>query len=207
MNEVLLVAVIALAVALLSIVINLMLVFKISNLDNHMEWIEKSPIDSLRIQNNVTNDKLTKLGKDSKEAFDIVTNNLKLHGALIEELTTKFTLLDGRVAKHTEQLDDFGKFAGITTGELRNLEHKIYNVSKNEPEYMLNWVSDAEKKLIEIDRIKESIENKQSVIEESKNLAYVKEQDSELYGIRQRLSILEKNRRITLSAIARWKSL
>nr|DAQ18474.1 MAG TPA: hypothetical protein [Caudoviricetes sp.] len=182
MNEVLLVAVIALAIALMSIVINLMLVFKISNLKNHVEWIENAPIDSLRIRDNVTNDKLTKLGEDTKDAFDIVTNNLKLHGTLLEELTTKFALLDGRVSKHHKQLDELGKFAGITTGELRVLEQKIYNVSKNEPEYMLNWVSDAEKKLIEIDRIKESIENKQSAIEESRNRV----------DIKKRVSILEK---------------
>ena len=164
MNEVLLVAVIALAVALMSIVINLMLVFKISNLKNHVEWIEKAPIDSLRIRDNVTNDKLAKLGEDTKDTFDIVTNNIKLHGTLFEELTTKFALLEDRVSKHHKQLDELGKFAGITTGELRVLEQKIYNINKNEPDYMLNWVSDAEKKLIEIDRIKESIENKQNTI-------------------------------------------
>ena len=192
MNEVLLVAVIALAISLLSIVINLMLVFKISNLKDHVEWIEKAPIDSLNIRDNILNDKITKLGKDTKDAFEKVTNHLTIHDDQIDKLIENYGEAEIQVAKNTEQLDQLGRFAGITTGELRVLEQKIYNISKNEPDYMCKWVSDAEKKLIEIDRIKESIENKRNYIEESRNRVDIKAQNDELFGIRQRVSILEK---------------
>ena len=44
-------------------------------------------------------DKVTKLENETKDAFEIVTNNLKLHGTLLDEMSTKFALLDGRVRK------------------------------------------------------------------------------------------------------------
>ena len=156
MNEVLLVAVVALAIALMSIVINLMLVARISVLKSDLELLDKIKLGDLKGQNSTTYSGLLSLKNKTKDALEIVTNNLNLHGILLEESSAKFDLLDGRVAKHTEQLDDLGKFAGVTTGELRNLEHKIYNTSK------------------------------------SKEFEDTKERDGELFGIRQRLSILEK---------------
>ena len=156
MNEVLLVAVVALAIALMSIVINLMLVARISVLKSDLEFFDKVKLDDLKGQNSTTFRGLMKLEKKTKDALEIVTSNLNLHGILLEESSAKYTLLDDRVSKHTEQLDDLGKFAGITTGELRNLEHKIYNTFK------------------------------------PKELEDTKERDDELFGIRQRLSILEK---------------
>lgn len=130
MDKVLLVSVIALAVALLSMLVNLMLVWKISDLKHQIEWLEKGSIDDLKYHLAKNMDKVTKLENDTKDAFEIVTNNLKLHGTLLDEMSTKFALLDGRVAKHTKQLEDLGNFAGITTGELRVLEQKIYNSCK-----------------------------------------------------------------------------
>ena len=130
MDKVLLVSVIALAVALLSMLVNLALVWKISDLKHQIEWLEKGPIDDLKYHLTKNMDKVTKLENDTKDAFDIVTNNLKLHGTLLDEMSTKFALLDGRVSEHHKQLEDLGKFAGITTGELRVLEQKIYNSCK-----------------------------------------------------------------------------
>lgn len=156
MNEVLLVAVIALAIALMSIAINLMLVARISVLKSDLELLDKIKLGDLKGQNSTTYSGLLSLKNKTKDALEIVTNNLNLHGILLEESSAKYTLLDDRVSKHTEQLDDLGKFAGITTGELRNLEHKIYDTSK------------------------------------PKEFEDTKERDSELFGIRQQLSILEK---------------
>lgn len=134
MDKVLLVSVIALAVALLSMLVNLALVWKISDLKHQIEWLERGPIDDLKYHLTTNMDKVTKLENDTKDAFDIVTNNLKLHGTLLDEMSTKFALLDGRVSKHTKQLEDLGNFAGITTGELRVLEQKIYKASQLPPE-------------------------------------------------------------------------
>lgn len=131
MDKVLLVSVIALAVALLSMLVNLVLFWKISDLKHQIEWLEKGSIDDLKYHLTKNMDKVTKLENDTKDAFEIVTNNLKLHGTLLDEMSTKFALLDGRVAKHTKQLEDLGNFAGITTGELRVLEQKIYNSCKS----------------------------------------------------------------------------
>lgn len=130
MDKVLLVSVIALAVALLSMLVNLSLVWKISDLKHQIEWLEKGPIDDLKYHLAKNMDKVTKLENDTKDAFEIVTNNLKLHGTLLDEISTKFALLDGRVSEQHKQLEDLGKFAGITTGELRVLEQKIYNSCK-----------------------------------------------------------------------------
>lgn len=130
MNEVLLVAVVALAIALMSIVINLMLVARISVLKSDLELLDKTKLDYLKGQNSTTYSGLLSLKNKTKDALEIMANDLNLHGILLEEASAKFDLLDGRVAKHTEQLDDLGKFAGVTTGELLNLEHKIYKANQ-----------------------------------------------------------------------------
>lgn len=133
MDKVLLVSVIALAVALLSMLVNLALVWKISDLKNKLEWVELTVNDrtsQLHKDDVEISNQLNKLECDTKDAFEIVTNNLKLHGTLLDEMSTKFTLLDGRVSEHHKQLEDLGNFAGITTGELRVLEQKIYNSCK-----------------------------------------------------------------------------
>ena len=135
MDKVLLVSAIALAVALFSMLVNLALVWKISDLKNKIEWVELTVNDrtsQLHKDDVEISNQLNKLECDTKDAFEIVTNNLKLHGTLLDEMSTKFALLDGRVAKHTKQLEDLGNFAGITTGELRVLEQKIYNSCKPE---------------------------------------------------------------------------
>lgn len=137
MDKVLLVSVIALAVALLSMLVNLALVWKISDLKNKLEWVELTVNDrtsQLHKDDVEISNQLNKLECDTKDAFEIVTNNLKLHGTLLDETSTKFALLDGRVNEHTKQLEDLGKFAGITTGELRVLEQKIYKASQLPPE-------------------------------------------------------------------------
>lgn len=149
MDKVLLVSVIALAVALLSMLVNLALVWKISDLKNKLEWVELTVNDrtsQLHKDDVEISNQLNKLECDTKDAFEIVTNNLKLHGTLLDEMSTKFALLDGRVAKHTKQLEDLGNFAGITTGELRVLEQKIYNSCKPkelpEPEPITKQISE-----------------------------------------------------------------
>lgn len=134
MDKVLLVSVISLAVALLSMLVNLALVWKISDLKNRLEWVELTVNDrtsQLHKDDVEISNQLNKLECDTKDAFEIVTNNLKLHGTLLDEMSTKFALLDGRVSKHHKQLEDLGNFAGITTGELRVLEQKIYNSCKS----------------------------------------------------------------------------
>lgn len=133
MDKVLLVSVIALAVALLSMLVNLALVWKISDLKNKLEWLDVTVSDrtsTLHLDDVEISNQLNKLECDTKDAFEIITNNLKLHGTLLDEMSTKFALLDGRVSEHNKQLEDLGNFAGITTGELRVLEQKIYNSCK-----------------------------------------------------------------------------
>lgn len=150
MDKVLLVSVIALAVALLSMLVNLALVWKISDLKSKLEWLDVTVSDrtsTLHLDDVEISNQLNKLECDTKDAFEIVTNNLKLHGTLLDEMSTKFALLDGRVSKHTKQLEDLGNFAGITTGELRVLEQKIYNSCKlkelPEPEPIREQIEDA----------------------------------------------------------------
>lgn len=150
MDKVLLVSVIALAVALLSMLVNLALVWKISDLKNKLEWVDLTVNDrtsQLHKDDVEISNQLNKLECDTKDAFEIVTNNLKLHGTLLDEMSTKFALLDGRVSNHTKQLEDLGNFAGITTGELRVLEQKIYNSCKSkelpEPEPVTKQIEDA----------------------------------------------------------------
>lgn len=150
MDKVLLVSVIALAVALLSMLVNLALVWKISDLKNRLEWVDLTVNDrtsQLHKDDVEISNQLNKLENDTKDAFEIVTNNLKLHGTLLDEMSTKFALLDGRVSKHHKQLDDLGNFAGVTTGELRVLEQKIHNSCKSkelpEPEPITKQIEDA----------------------------------------------------------------
>lgn len=149
MDKVLLVSVIALAVALLSMLVNLALVWKISDLKNRLEWVDLTVNDrtsQLHKDDVEISNQLNKLECDTKDAFEIVTNNLKLHGTLLDEMSTKFALLDERVSKHHKQLEDLGNFAGITTGELRVLEQKIYNSCKPrelpEPEPITKQISE-----------------------------------------------------------------
>ena len=178
MDKVLLVSVIALAVALLSMLVNLALVWKISDLKNRLEWLDvtvSNRTSTLHKDDVEISNQLNKLECDTKDAFEIVTNNLKLHGTLLDEMSTKFALLDGRVSKHTKQLEDLGNFAGITTGELRVLEQKIYNSCKTkelpEPELITKQISER--------------------IEEASLKVNVKTNNIEINSLGTRLSILE----------------
>lgn len=176
MDKVLLVSVIALAVALLSMLVNLALVWKISDLKNKLEWVELTVNDrtsQLHKDDVEISNQLNKLECDTKDAFEIVTNNLKLHGTLLDEMSTKFVLLDGRVSEHHKQLEDLGKFAGITTGELRVLEQKIYKASQlpPEPEPITKQISER--------------------IEEASLKVNVKTNNIEIRSLGNRVSILE----------------
>lgn len=176
MDKVLLVSVIALAVALLSMLVNLALVWKISDLKSKLEWVDLTVNDrtsQLHKDDVEISNQLNKLECDTKDAFEIVTNNLKLHGTLLDEMSTKFALLDGRVNEHTKQLEDLGKFAGITTGELRVLEQKIYKASQlpPEPEPITKQISER--------------------IEEASLKVNVKTNNIEIHSLGNRVSILE----------------
>ena len=178
MDKVLLVSVIALAVALLSMLVNLALVWKLSDLKNKLEWVELTVNDrtsQLHKDDVEISNQLNKLECDSKDAFEIVTNNLKLHGTLLDEMSTKFALLDSRVSKHHKQLEDLGNFAGITTGELRVLEQKIYNSCKP-------------KELPEPKPITKQISER---IEEASLKVNVKTNNIEIRSLGNRVSILE----------------
>lgn len=149
MDKVLLVSVIALAVALLSMLVNLALVWKISDLKSKLEWLDVTVSDrtsTLHLDDVEISNQLNKLECNTKDAFEKLTNNLKLHGTLLDEMSTKFALLDEQVSKHNKQLEDLGNFAGITTGELRVLEQKIYNSCKPkelpEPEPITKQISE-----------------------------------------------------------------
>ena len=181
MDKVLLVSVIALAVALLSMLVNLALVWKISDLKNKLEWVELTVNDrtsQLHKDDVEISNQLNKLECDTKDAFEIVTNNLKLHGTLLDEMSTKFALLDGRVSKHDKQLEDLGNFAGITTGELRVLEQKIYNSCKP-------------KELPEPEPISKQISSR---IEDASLRSNVKTNNIEIHSLGNRVSILENRR-------------
>lgn len=178
MDKVLLVSVIALAVALLSMLVNLALVWKISDLKNRLEWLDVTVSDrtsTLHLDDVEISNQLNKLECDTKDAFEIVTNNLKLHGTLLDEMSTKCALLDGRVSEHTKQLEDLGNFAGITTGELRVLEQKIYNSCKP-------------KELPEPEPVTKQISER---IEDASLRSNVKTNNIEIYSLGTRLSILE----------------
>ena len=175
MDKVLLVSVIALAVALLSMLVNLALVWKISELKSHMKWIEEGPIDSLKIQLTTTNSRINKLEVDVMDAFDKLTNHLTRHDDEIDRVVKKYEEMETRVAKHTKQLEDLGNFAGITTGELRVLEQKIYNSCKP-------------KELPEPEPITKQISER---IEEASLKVNVKTNNIEINSLGTRLSILE----------------
>lgn len=175
MDKVLLVSVIALAVALLSMLVNLALVWKISDLKHQIEWLEKGPIDDLKYHLTKNMDKVTKLENDSKDAFEKLANHLIRHDDEIDRVVKKYEEMETRVAKHTDKLEDLGNFAGITTGELRVLEQKIYNSCKPkelpEPEPLTKHVSER--------------------IEEASLKVNVKTNNIEINSLGTRLSILE----------------
>lgn len=181
MDKVLLVSVIALAVALLSMLVNLTLVWKISDLKNKLEWFDTNAsdkyyqfhLDDLNLKNRVD-----KLEKDTKDAFEKLTNHLTRHDDEIDRVAKKYEEMETRVAKHTGQLEDLGNFAGITTGELRVLEQKIYNSCKPkelpEPEPITNQIS--------------------SRIEDASLRSNVKTNNIEIHSLGNRVSILENRR-------------
>ena len=171
MDKVLLVSVIALAVALLSMLVNLALVWKISDLKHQIEWLEKGPIDDLKYHLAKNIDKITKLENETKDAFEKLTNHLIRHDDEIDRVVKKYEGIEARVAKHTKQLEDLGNFAGITTGELRVLEQKIYNSCKP-------------KELPEPEPLSERIE-------EASLKVNVKTNNIEINSLGNRLSILE----------------
>ena len=185
MDKVLLVSVIALAVALLSMLVNLALVWKISDLKSHMKWIEDGPIDSLKIQVTSTNSRINKLEVDVMDAFEKLTNHLIRHDDEIDRVVKKYEEMETRVAKHTEQLEDLGNFAGITTGELRVLEQKIYNSCKSkelpEPEPLTKHISER--------------------IEEASLKVNVKTNNIEINSLGNRVSMLENRRHDTTTRI------
>lgn len=136
MDKVLLVSVIALAVALLSMLVNLALVWKISDLKNRLEWVELTVNDrtsQLHKDDVEISNQLNKLECNTKEAFEKLTNHLTRHDDEIDRVVKKYEEMETRVARHTGQLEDLGNFAGITTGELRVLEQKIYKASQLPP--------------------------------------------------------------------------
>lgn len=178
MDKVLLISVIALAVALLSMLVNLALVWKISDLKHQIEWLEKGPIDDLKYHLTKNMDKVTKLENDSKDAFEKLTNHLIRHDDEIDRVVKKYEEMETRVAKHTKQLEDLGTFAGITTGELRVLEQKIYNSCKPkelpEPEPLTKHISER--------------------IEEASLKVNVKTNNIEINRLAERVSVLENKR-------------
>ena len=149
MDKVLLVSVIALAVALLSMLVNLALVWKISDLKNKLEWLDVTVSDrtsTLHLDDVEISNQLNKLECNTKDAFEKLTNHLTRHDDEIDRVAKKYEEMETRVAKHTGQLEDLGNFAGITTGELRVLEQKIYNSCKPkelpEPEPIIKQISE-----------------------------------------------------------------
>lgn len=140
-----------------------------------MKWIEDGPIDSLKIQLTTTNSRINKLEVDVMDAFEKLTNHLIRHDDEIDRVVKKYEEMETRVAKHTGQLEDLGNFAGITTGELRVLEQKIYNSCKPkelpEPEPLTKQISER--------------------IEEASLKVNVKTNNIEINSLGTRLSILE----------------
>lgn len=133
MDKVLLVSVIALAVALLSMLVNLALVWKLSDLKSKLEWLDVTVSDrtsTLHLDDVEISNQLNKLECNTKDAFEKLTNHLTRHDDQIDKLVDGYKALEIIVNKHTKQLEDLGNFAGITTGELRVLEQKIYNSCK-----------------------------------------------------------------------------
>lgn len=180
MDKVLLVSVIALAVALLSMLVNLALVWKISDLKNRLEWVELTVNDrtsQLHKDDVEISNQLNKLECDTKDAFEKLTNHLTRHDDEVDRVVKKYEEMETRVAKHTGQLEDLGNFAGITTGELRVLEQKIYNSCKP----------------------KELPEPYPTQIEESKNRVDIKAHTIELSSLSNRIAVLETKRHSILN--------
>ena len=149
-NKILLVSCIALAVALMSMLFNLMLVWKLSDLKGNLDFVELTLNDrtsTLHKDDVEISNQLNKLEYDTKDAFEKLTNHLIRHDDQIDKVVNKYGEMETRVAKHTGQLEDLGNFAGITTGELRVLEQKIYNSCKvkelPEPEPITKQIEDA----------------------------------------------------------------
>lgn len=180
MDKVLLVSVIALAVALLSMLVNLALVWKISDLKNRLEWVDLTVNDrtsQLHKDDVEISNQLNKLECNTKDAFEKLTNHLTRHDDEIDRVVKKYEETENRVARHTDQLEDLGNFAGITTGELRVLEQKIYNSCKP----------------------KELPEPYPTELEESKNRVDIKAHDIELSSLSNRIAILETKRHSILN--------
>lgn len=178
MDKVLLVSVIALAVALLSMLVNLALVWKISDLKSKLEWLDVTVSDrtgTLHLDDIEISNQLNKLECDTRDAFKKLTNHLTRHDDEIDRVVKKYEEMETRVAKHTKQLEDLGNFAGITTGELRVLEQKIYNSCKS-------------KELPEPEPITKQISER---IEEASLKVNVKTNNIEINSLGNRVSILE----------------
>ena len=178
MDKVLLVSVIALAVALLSMLVNLALVWKISDLKSKLEWVELTVNDGtsqLHKDDVEISNQLNKLECNTKDAFEKLTNHLTRHDDQIDKLVDGYKALEIIVNKHTKQLEDLGNFAGITTGELRVLEQKIYNSCKP-------------KELPEPEPITKHISER---IEEASLKVNVKTNNIEINRLGNRVSILE----------------
>lgn len=178
MDKVLLVSVIALAVALLSMLVNLALVWKISDLKSKLEWLDVTVSDrtgTLHLDDVEISNQLNKLECDTRDAFKKLTNHLTRHDDEIDRVVKKYEEMETRVAKHTKQLEDLGNFAGITTGELRVLEQKIYNSCKS-------------KELPEPEPITKQISER---IEEASLKVNVKTNNIEINSLGNRVSILE----------------
>lgn len=178
MDKVLLVSVIALAVALLSMLVNLALVWKISDLKSKLEWLDVTVSDrtgTLHLDDVEISNQLNKLECNTKDAFEKLTNHLTRHDDEIDRVVKKYEEMEIRVNKHTKQLEDLGNFAGITTGELRVLEQKIYNSCKP-------------KELPEPEPINKQISER---IEDTSLRSNVKTNDIEIHSLGTRLSILE----------------
>ena len=181
MDKVLLVSVIALAVALLSMLVNLALVWKISDLKSKLEWLDVTVSDrtsTLHLDDVEISNQLNKLECNTKDAFEKLTNHLTRHDDQIDKLVDGYKALEIIVNKHTKQLEDLGNFAGITTGELRVLEQKIYSSCKPkelpEPEPLTKQISER--------------------IEEASLKVNVKTNNIEINSLGNRVSILENRR-------------
>ena len=179
MDKVLLVSVIALAVALLSMLVNLALVWKISDLKNRLEWVDLTVNDrtsQLHKDDVEISNQLNKLECNTKDAFEKLTNHLTRHDDEIDRVVKKYEEMETRVARHTGQLEDLGNFAGITTGELRVLEQKIYKASQLPPEP---------------DPITKQISER---IEQASLKVNVKTNNIEINRLAERVSVLENKR-------------
>lgn len=188
MDKVLLVSVIALAVALLSMLVNLALVWKISDLKSKLEWLDVTVSDrssTLHLDDVEISNQLNKLECNTKDAFEKLTNHLTRHDDEIDRVVKKYEEMETRVARHTKQLEDLGNFAGITTGELRVLEQKIYNSCKP-------------KELPEPEPITKQISER---IEDVSLRSNVKTNNIEIHSLGTRVSTLENRRHDTTTRI------